>query len=78
MMETQNNFIFAILMLISTCSQNLMNTVNELSTDNNLENKKNVEYEVLINEEALRISLGPCLAPGLFVVPPSHGTPQIQ
>ena len=50
-METQNNFIFAILMLISTCSQNFMDTVNELSIDNNLENKKNIGYKILINEE---------------------------
>ena len=50
-METKNNFIFAILMLISTCSQNFMDTVNELSIDNNLENKKNIEYKILINEE---------------------------
>ena len=50
MMETQNNFIFALLMLISTCSQNLMDTVNELSTDNNLKNKEIIKYDILIDK----------------------------
>ena len=35
-------------------------------------------YYNLTKDDEFLISRGPCLAPGLFVVPPSHGTPQIQ
>ena len=39
---------------------------------------KDLGWYNLTKDDEFLISLGPCLAPGLFVVPPSHGTPQIQ